>query len=73
MTLTIPYKYSQIQLESSQNGDLEITLADKPELITYLFNSLYYAMSHHDLIMAIGEDEFEDIIEYYQTQFKDIK
>ena len=71
MTLTIPYKYSQIQLESKQNGDLEIVLADKPELITYLFNSIYYTISHHDFIMAIGEDEFEDIIKYYQTQFKE--
>jgi hypothetical protein len=71
MTLTIPYKYSQIQLESNQHGDLEIILADKPELITYLFNSIYYTMSHHDLIMSIGEDEFQDIITYYQTQFKE--
>ena len=71
MTLIIPYKYSQIQLESNQHGDLEIILADKPELVTYLFNSIYYAMSHHDLIMAIGEDEFQDIITYYQTQFKE--
>ena len=71
MTLTIPYKYSQIQLESNQHGDLEIILADKPELLTYIFNSMYYAMSHHDLITAIGEDEFQDIITYYQTQFKE--
>lgn len=71
MTITIPYKYSQIQLESNQHGDLEIILADKPELITSLFNNIYYHMSHHDLITSIGEDEFQDIITYYQTQFKE--
>ena len=71
MTLTIPYKYSQIQLESNQHGDLELILADKPELLTYLFNNMYCAMSHHDLITSIGEDEFQDIITYYQTQFKE--
>ena len=32
MTLTIPYKYSQIQLESKQNGDLEIVLSDSDEM-----------------------------------------
>lgn len=73
MTLTIPYKHSQIQLDSNQHGNLEITLADNSELTTSLFNNIYYHMSHHDLIMAIGEDEFEDIIKYYQTQFKDNK
>ena len=71
MTLIIPYKYSQIQLESNQHGDLEIILADKSELFRYLFNSMCCAMSHHDLITAIGEDEFQDIITYYQTQFKE--
>ncbi len=71
MTLTIPYKHSQIQLESKQHGNLEIILADNHELTTSLFNNIYYNMSHHDLIMVIGEDEFEDIIKYDQTQFKD--
>ena len=69
MTLTIPYKYSQIQLESKQNGDLEVQLSDSDELITSLFHNITYNMSRNDIIMAIGEHEFKDIMAYYLTEF----
>ena len=69
MTLTIPYKYSQIQLESKQNGDLELELSDSEELTTSLFHNLTYNMSHNDIIMAIGEHEFKAIMAYYLTEF----
>ena len=69
MTLTIPYKYSQIQLESKQNGDLELQLSDSDELTTSLFHNLMYNMSHNDIIMAIGEHEFKAIMNYYLTEF----
>lgn len=69
MTLTIPYKYSQIQLESKQNGDLELQLSDSYELITSLFNNITYNMSHNDIIRAIGEHEFKVIMNYYLTEF----
>ena len=69
MTLTIPYKYSQIQLESKQNGDLEIILSNSYELTTSLFNDIMYNMSHKDIIMAIGEHEFKAIMNYYLTEF----
>ena len=69
MTLTIPYKYSQIQLESKQNGDLEVQLSDSNELVTSLFHNITYNMSHNDIIMAIGEHEFKAIMNYYLTEF----
>ena len=69
MTLTIPYKYSQIQLESKQNGDMELQLSDSDELVTSLFNNITYNMSHNDIIMAIGEHEFKAIMAYYLTEF----
>ena len=70
MILTIPYKYSQIQLESKQNGDLEIVLSsNSEELTTSLFNNITYNMSHNDIIMAIGEHEFKAIMNYYLTEF----
>ena len=69
MTLTIPYKYSQIQLESKQNGDMELQLSDSDELITSLFNDIYYNMSHNDLIRVIGEHEFKAIMAYYLAEF----
>lgn len=69
MTLTIPYKYSQIQLKSKQNGDLEIVLSDSYELTTSLFNDITNSMSHNGLIAAIGEHEFKAIMSYYLTEF----
>ena len=69
MTLTIPYKYSQIQLESKQNGDLELQLSNSYELVTSLFHNITYNMSHNDIIMAIGEHEFKAIMAYYLTEF----
>ena len=69
MTLTIPYKYSQIQLESKQNGDVELELSNSDELVTSLFNNITYNMSHNDIIMAIGEHEFKAIMNYYLTEF----
>ena len=69
MTLTIPYKYSQVQLESKQNGDLELELSDSDELVTSLFHNITYNMSYNDIIMAIGEHEFKAIMNYYLTEF----
>lgn len=69
MTLTIPYKYSQIQLNTGQKGDLELELYDSEELTTSLLNDIMYNMSHNDIIMAIGEHEFKAIMAYYLTEF----
>ena len=69
MTLIIPYKYSQIQLESKQNGDMEVQLSDSDELTTSLFHNITYNMSHNDIIMAIGEHEFKAIMNYYLIKF----
>ena len=69
MTLTIPYKYSQVQLESKQNGDLELELSNSDELVTSLFHNITYHMSYNDIIMAIGEHEFKAIMAYYLTEF----
>lgn len=69
MTLTIPYRYSQIQLESKQNGDLEIQLSNSDELVTSLFHNITYNMSYNDIITAIGEHEFKAIMAYYLTEF----
>lgn len=69
MTLTIPYKYSALSLNTKYNGDLHIELSDSYELVTSLFNNLTYNMSHNDIITAIGEHEFKAIMNYYLTEF----
>ena len=69
MTLTIPYKYSTLSLNTKQNGDIELELSDSDVLITSLFSNITYNMSHNDIIMAIGEHEFKAIMNYYLTEF----
>ena len=69
MTLTIPYEYSQIQLDSKSTGDLHIELSNSYELTTSLFHNITCHMSHNDIIMAIGEHEFKAIMAYYLTEF----
>ena len=69
MTLTIPYKYSALSLNTKQNGDVELELSDSDEMVNSVFHSALYVMSHNDIIMAIGEHEFKAIMAYYLTEF----
>ena len=69
MTLTIPYKYSALSLNTKPNGDVELELSNSDELITSLFHNIMYNMSHNDIIRAIGEHEFKAIMAYYLTEF----
>ena len=69
MTLTIPYKYSALSLNTKPNGDVELELSNSDKLVTSLFNDIAYNMSHNDIIMAIGEHEFKAIMAYYLTEF----
>ena len=69
MTLTIPYKYSALSLNTKPNGDVELELSNSDELITSLFSNITYNMSHNDIIMAIGEHEFKAIMAYYLAEF----
>ena len=69
MTLTIPYKYSALSLNTKSNGDVELELSNSDELVTSLFNNITYNMSHNDIIMAIGEHEFKAIMNYYLKEF----
>ena len=69
MTLTIPYKYSALSLNTKLNGDVELELSNSDELVTSLFNDITNNMSNNDIIMAIGEHEFKAIMAYYLTEF----
>ena len=69
MTLTIPYKYSALSLNTKLNGDVELELSNSDELVTSLFSNITYNMSYNDIIMAIGEHEFKAIMAYYLTEF----
>ena len=69
MTLTIPYKYSALSLNTKPNGDVELELSNSDELVTSLFNDITNNMSNNDIIMAIGEYGFKSIMAYYLTEF----
>ena len=69
MTLTIPYKYSALSLNTKLNGDVELELSNSDELTISLFNDITCNMSHNDIIMATGEHEFKAIMNYYLTEF----
>ena len=69
MTLTIPYKYSALSLNTKPNGDVELELSNSDELVTSLFNDITNNMSNNDIIMAIGEHGFKSIMAYYLTEF----
>ena len=71
MTLTIPYQWSNIEISTAFGGDLDIKLSNSSELIDNLFNQLMYGMSYDDIIRLITPQSFENIMEYYKTNYKE--
>ena len=73
MTLTIPYQWSNIEISTAFGGDLDIKLSNSSELVDNLFNQLMYGMSYDDIIRLITPQSFENIMEHYKTNYKDIE
>ena len=71
MTLTIPYQWSNIEISTAFGGDLDIKLSNSSELVDNLFNQLMYVMSYNDIIRLITPQSFENIMEYYKTNYKE--
>ena len=71
MTLTLPYKYSAIQIDTAMNGTLEITLNSSDEVVKLLFDQLLSNMTYDDLINTITPQSFEQIVEHYKTNYKE--
>ena len=71
MTLTLPYKYSAIQIDTAMNGTLEITINNSDEVIELLFDQLLDNMNYDDIINTITPQSFENIMEYYKTNYKE--
>ena len=70
MELIIPYKWTAIDLTTKSNGDLQFTLPNNPELQEHLVNQLMDWVSYRDFIEAIGLEDFEQMIEFYNMTFK---
>ena len=71
MTLTIPYEHVPITIDTNPHGDLTINLGTNPELVQLIFDQLLYNMSYDDVINAITPQSFEQIMEHYQTEYKE--
>ena len=71
MILTIPYNYTPIAIDTRANGDLNIVIGTNPELVQLIFDQLLYNLSYDDIINAITPQSFEQIMEHYQTEYKE--
>ena len=71
MFLTIPYNYTPIAIDPKANGDLKIVIGTNPKLVQLIFDQLLYNMSYDDVINAITPQSFEQIMQHYQTEYKE--
>lgn len=67
MQLLIPYKYSDIHLSVKSGGNLMLTISSDCELLNDLLNQLFDAVSYQDFINTIGTQQFEQLIEFYNS------
>jgi hypothetical protein len=71
MELTIPYKWTSLELNTQPNGNILLTLSDDLELQHHLISELMVFVSYEDFIEAIGTEEFEKMIEFYNTKLEE--
>ena len=67
MQLLIPYKYSDVHLSVKSGGNLMLTISSDDELLNNLLNQLFDAVSYQDFINTIGTQQFEQLIEFYNS------
>ena len=69
MLIKLDYKDSDINISTKQNGDLTIDISDNtansilPQVMNYL--------SYFEFIQTIGENEFQAMVNYYITEYKE--
>ena len=71
MELLIPYKWTAIDITTHPNGDLRFILPNDTELQQHFINQLIERVSYRDFIEAIGPEQFEQMLKYYYTDFKE--
>ena len=67
MQLLIPYHRVELHMSTKHNGDLELTILDDIDLHQDLLYQLFNAMSCQDFINTIGHQQFEQLIEFYNS------
>ena len=71
MILTIPYEHVPITIDTNCHRDLTINLGTNSKLVQFIFDQLLYNMSYDDIINTITPQSFEQIIEHYNTNYKE--
>ena len=67
MQLLIPYHNTDLHISTTYTGDLEITLPNDLSLQQDLLYQFFTAMSPQDFINAIGTQQFEELIDFYNS------
>lgn len=70
ITLTIPYKYTQIELSTSLNGSLGITFSNKKEVREALLQAILETDEMDDLMALksrLDIQQLKELSEYYQS------
>ena len=67
MQLLIPYMDVNLCMSTKQNGDLELTIPNSTSLHQDLLYQLFDALSAQEFINTIGTQQFEQLIEFYNS------
>lgn len=70
ITLTIPYQYTQIELNTSLNGSLGITLSNNKEVREALLQAILETDEMDDLMALksrLDIQQLKELSEYYQS------
>lgn len=67
MQLFIPYNNADINISTTPKGDLELTIPDNQYLLQSLLHQLFEAVSYQEFINTISTQEFEQLIEFYNS------
>ena len=68
MQLLIPYHRVELHMSTKHNGDLELTILDDTDLHQNLLYQLFDALSAQDFINTIGTQQFEQLMEFYNSE-----
>lgn len=70
MELVIPYQWTAIDITTHANGNLRFIFPNNTELQQHFIAQVMEWISYRDFIEAIGTNEFDNMIEFYNTKIK---
>ena len=67
MTIKIPYRSTNINIDTSLNGDLEISFTVTDGMPKAILESIYEEIDTDDLIKTLDYAQIQEISEYFET------